>query len=80
MNTGPSGYEGDHPPVLNRTEDEPPCPYCHLDPCIISRAPNWLVGSSAPGLGSLAKRYTPLLEISASPSSVGSVEPPLIFK
>ena len=58
MNTGPSGYEGGHPPVLNGTEDEPPCPYCHLGPCIISRAPSWLVGSSAPGLGNLAKRYT----------------------
>ena len=58
MNTGPSGYEGGNPPVLNGTEDEPPCPYCHLGPCIISRAPSWLVGSSAPGLGNLAKRCT----------------------
>ena len=58
MNTGPSGYGGGHPPILNGTADEPPCPYCHLGPCIISRAPSWLVGSSAPGLGNLAKRYT----------------------
>ena len=54
MNTGPSGYGGGRPPILNGTEDEPPCHYyCHLGPCIISLAPSWLVGSSAPGLGNL---------------------------
>ena len=36
---------------------------CHLGPCIISLAPSWLVGSSAPGLGNLAKRYTDLLVV-----------------
>ena len=25
MNTGPSGYGGGRPPILNGTEDEPPC-------------------------------------------------------
>ena len=56
MNTGPSGYGGGRPPILNGTEDEPPCHYyCHLGPCTISLAPSWLVGSSAPGLGNLAK-------------------------
>ena len=64
VNTGPSGYGGGRPPILNGTEDEPPCHYyCHLGPCIISLAPSWLVGSSAPGLGNLAKRYTDLLVV-----------------
>ena len=64
MNTGPSGYGGGRPPILNGTEDEPPCHYyCHMGPCIISLAPSWLVGSSAPGLGNLAKRYTDLLVV-----------------
>ena len=49
-------YDGAAPPILDGTADDPPCPYCHLGPCIISRGPNWLVGY-APTLGNLAKRY-----------------------
>ena len=55
--TGPFGYVGAAPPILDGTADDPPCPYCHLGPCIITRGPSWLVGSSAPSLGNLAKRY-----------------------
>ena len=57
MYTGPFGYVGAAPPILDGTADDPPCPYCHLGPCIITRGPSWLVGSSAPSLGNLAKRY-----------------------
>ena len=57
MYTGPFGYDGAAPPILNGTADDPPCPYYHLGPCIITRGPSWLVGSSAPSLGNLAKRY-----------------------
>ena len=57
MYTGPFGYDEAAPPILDGTADDPPSPYCHLGPCIISKGPSWLVGSSAPSLGNLAKRY-----------------------
>ena len=50
-NLGPFGYDGTNPPILNGTIEDPPCPYCRLGSCIISRE------SSAPDLGNLAKWY-----------------------
>ena len=52
-----------HPPFFNGTADDPSCPYCHLGPFIISRGPSWLVGSSAPSLGSLTKTYRKTLHV-----------------
>ena len=51
------------------------CPYCHLGPCIISRCSSFLVGSSSPGLGNLAKLY----EIFARCFISSCEEPSLIF-
>ncbi|XP_064389932.1 uncharacterized protein LOC135337855 isoform X2 [Halichondria panicea] len=55
---GPSrpkkGYDQSDPPVL---DGEGACPYCHLSPCVRARPPSWLIGSAAPNLGNMVKRY-----------------------
>ncbi len=54
LSLGPGGYDHDDPPVLN---GEGPCPYCHLSPCVRARPPSWLIGSAAPNLGNMVKRF-----------------------
>ena len=41
--------------VLRGTPTDPPCPFCHLGPCIIVRHPSWL-GSMPPSLACMEKR------------------------
>ena len=42
---------------LPSTGGDDVCPYCRLSPCIITRPPNWLRGSSQASLGNQAKRF-----------------------
>ena len=49
------GYDGDHDPPSLGGDDV--CPHCRLSPCIITRPPNWLRGSSQASLANQTKRY-----------------------
>ena len=52
-----SGYPGWDSPVLDGSQDEPPCPHCLFGPCIIQRPPVFLTGRAAPSLANDRKRF-----------------------
>ena len=59
-NRPPKGYSGGEFPRLVGKNEQPgvnPCPHCLCTPCVISQPPNFLIGSAAPALGNVSKRF-----------------------